>query len=278
MMTTTQTHTLEYVLDGVPEVRLSNHKGDLHVIHDAEPGVVHIRLHTHRPVDFGPVEANVNGTVVTVRVPPLSDPDGGPGFSVSIGSFSWSAGSSGVRVDIEVHLPPQATLAVDTGAGDITVSGVAGAVAAKSGAGDIQVEEAATVTLHSGAGDASTGRIGGGSLRTGTGDIRIQQCTQDTEINSGSGDVTVLDSTSGLRITTGAGDVNAMVSAGRVDIRSGMGDVMIQVPSGVAVWQDLTTGVGEVRSHVQSHGEPEPGEPFVSVTARTGAGDVTLTQ
>ena len=278
MMTTTQTHTLEYVLDGVPEVRLSNHKGDLHVVHDAEPGVVRVRLHTHRPVDFGPVEANVNGTVVTVRVPALSDPDGGPGFSVSIGSFSWSAGSSGARVDIEVHLPPQATLAVDTGAGDITVSGVAGTVAAKSGAGDIQVEEASTVTLHSGAGDASTGRIGGGSLRTGTGDVRIQRCTQDTEINSGSGDVTVLDSTSALRITTGAGDVNAMVSAGRVDIRSGMGDVMIQVPSGVAVWQDLTTGLGEVRSRVQSYGEPEPGEPFVSVTARTGAGDVTLTQ
>lgn len=278
MMTTTQTHTLEYVLDGVPEVRLSNHKGDLHVVHDAEPGVVRVRLHTHRPVDFGPVEANVNGTVVTVRVPALSDPDGGPGFSVSIGSFSWSAGSSGVRVDIEVHLPPQATLAVDTGAGDISVSGVAGTVAAKSGAGDIQVEEAATVTLHSGAGDASTGRIGGGSLRTGTGDIRVQQCTQDTEINSGAGDVTVLDSTSALRITTGAGDVNTMVSAGRVDIRSGMGDVMIQVPTGVAVWQDLTTGLGEVRSRVQSYGEPEPGEPFVSVTARTGAGDVTLTQ
>jgi hypothetical protein len=277
-MTTTQTHTLEYVLDGLPTLRLNNHRGDLHIVHDAEPGVVRLRLHTHRPVDFGPVEANVDGAVVTVRVPPLSDPEGGPGFSVSIGSFSWSAGASGVRVDVEVHMPPQATLVLDTGAGDIAVNGESGSVAAKSGAGDIQVEDACTVTLHSGAGDASTGRIGGGSLRTGTGDIRIQQCAQDTEINSGSGDVTVLDSATALRITTGAGDVNVMISGGRVDVRSGMGDVNIQVPSGVAVWQDLTTGVGEVRSRVQSYGEPEPGEPFVSVTARTGAGDVTLTQ
>jgi len=278
MMTTTQTHTLEYVLDGLPTLRLNNHKGDLHVVHDAEPGVVTLRLHTHRPVDFGPVEACVDGNVVTVRVPALSDPDGGPGFSVSIGSFSWSAGSSGVRVDIEVHLPPQATLALDTGAGDIAVSGTAGSVTAKSGAGDIRVEDAESVSLHSGAGDASTGRIGGGSLRTGTGDIRIQHCAQDTEISSGSGDVTVLDSATALRITTGAGDVNVMLSGGRVDVRSGMGDVTIQVPSGVAVWQDLTTGVGEVRTRVQPYGEPEPGEPFVSVTARTGAGDVTLTQ
>ena len=278
MMTTTQTHTLEYVLDSLPTLRLNNHKGDLHIVHDAEPGVVRLRLHTHRPVDFSLVEATVDGSVVTVRVPPLSDPDGGPGFSVSFGSFSWSAGSSGVRVDIEVHLPAQAALAVDTGAGDITISGVSGSVAAKSGAGDISVEEASSVTLHSGAGDASTGRIGGGSLRTGTGDVRIQHCTQDTEVNSGSGDVTVLDSATALRITTGAGDVNAMISGGRIDVRSGMGDVNIQVPSGVAVWQDLTTGVGEVRTRVQPYGEPEPGEPFVSVTARTGAGDVTLTQ
>lgn len=273
MMTTTQTHTLEYVLDGLPQLRLNNHKGDLHIVHDADPGVVRIRLRSHRPVSFDAVEARVDGTTVVVVIPALTDSEDGPGFSFRLGGFSLFTGLRGATVDVEVHLPPQAGLALDTGAGDITVTGESGSLAAKSGAGDIHTEEAASVTLHSGAGDVSTGRIGGGSLRTGTGDIRIQQCAKDTEINSGSGDVTVLDSATALRITTGAGDVNVFLSGGRIDVRSGMGDVTIQVPGGVAVWQDLTTGVGEVRSRVQSHGEPEPGEPYVSVTARTGAGD-----
>lgn len=278
MMTTTQLHTLEYVLDGLPQLRLTNHKGDVVVFHDADPGVVRISLRSRKPVDFGPVEERVNGTSVTVNIPPLSNPEGGPGFAISFAGLSFSAGSGGVGVDIEVHLPSGADSALDTGAGDITVTGNAGSVTSKTGGGDTSVAQASSVALQSGAGDLNTGPIGGGTLRSGTGDVRVEQCTRDTDINSGSGDITVLDSTSALRITTGAGDVNVMLSGGRTDIRTGMGDVMIQVPGGVAVWQDLTTGVGEVRSRVQSHGEPEPGEPYVSVTARTGAGDVTLTQ
>jgi hypothetical protein len=276
MMTTTKQHSLEYVLDGVPELRLTNHRGSIVVSHDAGPGEVRVDLHCHQPVDFDVVSSRVDGNRVTVEIPPILG--SGPGIAFSLGSFSWTAGSAGTSIEVVVHVPSDARLDVETRQGDIDVQGRSAKVAAKTGAGDIQVTEAAEVTLHSGAGDVSTGRIGSGSLRTGSGDIRIQQCAQDTDINSGSGDVTVLDSATSLRITTGAGDVNVMLSGGRVDVRSGMGDVMVQVPSGVAVWQDLTTGVGEVRSRVQSRGEPDPGEPYVSVTARTGAGDVTLTQ
>lgn len=276
MMTTAKHHTIEYVLDTLPDLHLTNHRGDITVSHDAGVGDVRIELHSHQPVDFEAVTARVDGSAVRVEIPPIHGD--GPGISFSLGSFSWAAGSAGIAIDVEIHLPEGATVDVETRQGDIDVRGAAGRVAAKTGAGDLQVGDAAGVTVHTGAGDISTGRIGGGSLRTGTGDIRIQHCAQDTEISSGSGDVTVLDSATALRITTGAGDVNVMLSGGRVDVRSGMGDVTIQVPSGVAVWQDLTTGVGEVRTRVQPYGEPEPGEPFVSVTARTGAGDVTLTQ
>lgn len=276
MMTTTQTHTLEYVLDGLPHLRLNNHKGDVRVTHDADPGVVRIALHAHRPVSFDAVQERVDGTNISVTIPQLAEPEGGTGFTFRIGGLDLFSAFRGTTVDVEVHLPGQAGLALETGAGDISVSGDSGSLSAKSGSGDLRVSRAQSVALHAGAGDVSTGVIGGGSLKTGSGDIRIERTTADTDINSGTGDVSVLDAAGALRITTGAGDVTAMLSSGRIDVRTGMGDVNIQVPTGVAVWQDLTTGVGEVRSRVQSMGEPEPGEPFVSVTARTGAGDVSL--
>jgi len=166
---------------------------------------------------------------------------------------------------VEVHLPPDAEIALETGYGGITVSGTSGITAAKTGAGDVNVPDAARVTLHSGAGNVSVGRIGGGTLRTGAGDIGIERSSGDTELNSGSGDVTVLDAVGTLRIHTGAGDVNASLSEGTIEVRSGMGDIIVRVPTGIAVWQELTTGMGDVRSRITPLGEPEPGEPYLSV-------------
>ena len=277
MTTMTQTHTLEYVLDALPHLRLTNQKGDIRVYHDAAPGVVKLRLHAHRPVSFDDVEASSDGSTVTVNIPQLSEPESGSGLSFKIAGISLFAGFRGATVDVEAHLPPDAELALETGYGDITVSGTSGDAAAKTGAGDVNIPEAARVTLHSGAGNVSVGRIGGGTLRTGAGDIGIERASGDTELNSGSGDVTILDAVGSLRIHTGAGDVNARISEGTIEVRSGMGDINVRVPTGYAVWQDLTTGMGDVRSRIATHGEPEPGEPFLSVTARSGAGDVTLT-
>jgi len=276
MSTMTQTHTLEYVLDALPHLRLTNAKGDIRVYHDADPGMVKLRLHSHRPVSFDDVQATSDGTTVTVSIPQLSESDSGSGLSLRIAGLSLFAGFRGATVDVEAHLPPGAQISLETGYGDITVSGTSGDAGAKTGAGDVSIPEANRVMLHSGAGNVSVGRIAGGSLRTGAGDIGIERSSGETELNSGSGDVSVLDAVGTLRIHTGAGDVNASISEGRIEVRSGMGDIIVGVPTGIAVWQDLTTGMGDVRSRITPLGEPEPGEPFISVTARSGAGDVTL--
>jgi hypothetical protein len=274
--TVTQTHTLEYVLDVLPHLRLTNQKGDIRIYHDAGPGVVNLRLHSHRPVSFDDVQATSDGATVTVSIPQLSEADAGSSLSFRIAGLSLFAGFRGATVDVEAHVPPGAEISLETGFGDISVSGTSGDAAAKTGAGDVNIPEAGRVALHSGAGNVSVGQIGGGSLRTGAGDIGIERSSGETELNSGSGDVSVLDAVGTLRIHTGAGDVNASISEGRIEVRSGMGDIIVRVPTGIAVWQDLTTGMGSVRSRIDSLGEPEPGEPFISVTARSGAGDVTL--
>lgn len=276
MATATQTHTIEYVLDGLPQLRLKNHKGDIRVFHDAGPGMVTVRLHSHRPVSFEDVTSSADGTTVTVDIPQLTDSDSGSGFSFRIAGISLFAGFHGPTVDAEVHLPSGADITLETGYGDITVSGVSGQAAAKTGAGDVDLPEAGRVALSSGAGNVRAGRIAGGTLRTGAGDVSIDSTSGDADVNSGTGDVILLDGAGTIRIHTGAGDVNARLSEGRIEVRSGMGDIIVRVPTGMPVWQELTTGMGEARSRIAPQGEPEPGEPYLSVTARSGAGDVTL--
>jgi hypothetical protein len=276
MTTATQTHTLEYVFDGLPTLRLHDHRGDIRVVHDGDVGTVRLTLRTRRPVDFGEVDEHSEGFTATVSIPALSGPSGAPGLAVRGRTFSFGLGSRGVAVDVEAHVPAGAELFLDTGSGDISVDGRSGPITAKTGAGDIRVETSERVNLDTGAGDLRPVSIAGGSLRTGTGDIILDRSTGDTSIRTGAGDVTVLNSRGTLRVNTGAGDVSARIDEGVAEIRTGMGDVAVQVPTGLPVWQDLTSGVGDVTSRIERRGEPEPGEPFLRVIAHSGAGDVTL--
>lgn len=275
MSTMTRSHTLEYTLDGLPELTLNNHRGDLHVVHDAAPGEVRITLTSNQPVDFGRVEARVDGNRVTVTIPHLPA-DGASGISFNLGALSFALGG-GLRVDADVHCPPDAHLGLDTKYGDIDVRGRSGRTTARTGAGDIVAEDCASAVMSTGAGDIRLPRVGSATLNSGAGDVSVEEGFGRLEIRTGTGDVHVGSAKGELSIVSGAGDVHAVVDEGSAEVRTGMGDVTVQVPRTVPVWQDLTTGVGEVRSHVPSHGEPEPGEPFVKVAVRTGAGDVTLT-
>lgn len=275
MTTMTRSHTLEYTLDGLPELTLNNHRGEIHVVHDGAPGEVRVTLTSNQAVDFGLVESRVDGTRVTVTIPHLPA-EGTSGISFNLGALSFALGG-GLRVDTDVHCPPDAALSLETKYGDIEIQGRSGRTVARTGAGGIVAEACESAVLSTGAGDIRLPRVGPATLNTGTGDISVDDASGRLEIRTGTGDVHVGSSRGQLSIVSGAGDVHAVVGEGSAEVRTGMGDVTVQVPSTVPVWQDLTTGMGDVRSHVPSHGEPEPGEPFVKVAARSGVGDVTLT-
>ena len=275
MPTMTRSHTLEYTLDGLPELTLNNHRGDINLIHDGAPGEVRITLTSNQAVDFDLIESRVDGTRVNVTIPHLPA-DGNSGFALNLGVFSFALGG-GLRVDADVHCPPEAHIALETKYGDIDIRGRSGRAKAKTGAGDIVAEACESAVMTTGAGDVRVARVGSADLNSGAGDVSVEEASGRLEIRTGTGDVHVGSSKGQLSVVAGAGDVHAAVDEGSAEVRTGMGDVTIQVPSTVPVWQDLTTGVGEVRSRVPSRGEPEPGEPFVKVAARTGAGDVLLT-
>jgi hypothetical protein len=129
------------------------------------------------------------------------------------GFLSWCS------VDYVVTVADASDVTVETGSGDITLTGSLGGVTLEAGSGDIETANlrAEQVTAEAGSGDIELELATPASpvsVRTGSGDVSVR-LPQDTvyavDAQTGSGDTEVSvptnpDSTSTLRIRTGSGD------------------------------------------------------------------------
>ncbi len=294
MNATTTRHAWTFATDEVPRLRLQAHRADVRVVHDAGPGETRVELTSRLPVEIDPVQARANGREISIQVPPLVPPDTeGFGLAVQLGRFMASVGNT-AKLWLEVHLPPGADLDLHLDGGDIEIDGPSGEVAARTGGGDVHVEhlESGSVntgggdieveyighgTIVTGGGDIRIARIGAGRVRTGGGDVSIGRADGDLDASAGAGDVTIGRCVATTEVSTSAGDVTAEVASGSITVKTGTGDVAITVPDGVPVWQDLSTALGEARCDLGARGEPAEGEAFITVVARTGTGDITVT-
>lgn len=309
--TSPTTHEWRFATDEAPSLHLRSHRGAVRLFHDAGPGEVLVRLNSLSAFDPQAVETRTQGRDVFVTVPPTLDPSGdtGFGFAFQVGRLSWGIGNVN-RVDVEVHLAPDADVEVHAEGGDIVSTGRSARVQLQTGGGDIALDEATggqVVTqggdiavgsldhgeLRTGGGDIRVTRLGEGSVKTAGGDVRIDDLGSgrietgggdvgvlraggDLEVHTGGGDVTLLHCPGETAVRTGAGDVTVEAAGGSVEVKTGAGDIRITVPRDIPVWQDLHSAFGEVVSRIASRGEPAEGEPFIRVTARTGTGDVVL--
>lgn len=203
------------------------------------------------------------------------------------------------RLDVRITVPIHSNAVLRTGSADITATGTLGTVQLKSGSGDvrcatttgpvlaetgsgdIRIEEAhAPVKVKSGSGDVLIGRSAGPvAVSTGSGDVRIDGSHGTTVVKTGSGDFEVRESTGDVTLTTGSGTLLvARAERGRVNVKGASGDVTVGVPAGVPVWTDISTVTGDIRSQLESAGEPQEGGDHLEVRARLVTGDVVLTQ
>jgi len=205
------------------EVRLSHCGGDVAVTGDAAPGTAALSWEDSwsfaRPEHAQSVE------------------DGLLRVHVTCSRWSWGWGPSS---DLTLAVPADASLTVDTGAGEISARSVGGAAVLSSGAGDVLVEDAS--------GDLT--------LSTGVGDVRASTSGVVVDASSGTGDITVTTTT----------------APERVGASSGVGDVLVEVPDDPAGYAlQVETGVGTARSSVTD--QPASAR---SIMAMSGVGDVTV--
>jgi DUF4097 and DUF4098 domain-containing protein YvlB len=207
-------------------------------------------------------------------------------------------GSSG-DLDVHVSMPHASRVATKLGSADLRAAGRLGQSMIRSGSGDIQVEqvdadlavetgsgdvEVERVTgdlrVKSGSGDVSVQRIdGSASVSTGSGDVEVETAGGPVEVKSGSGDLRVREAHRDVALSTASGDLLVdRMHRGQLAAKNVSGDITVGIPGGIPVWTDITSMTGTVRSTLEGAGEPDEGQDYIELRAKTVSGDVYLEQ
>ena len=275
--TTATTLTRTFEDDATISLELDNTRGDVEIHADATSGTATVELRADREVDFEGVELSCRDGKVTVDVPALLGPEDARGFSFSLGPIKLASGDS-AHVRVIVHVPQGADVQARTRTGNVVVTGTTGTTRVTTGTGDVRVQDSGALKATSGSGDVLVGRCTSGSLTTGSGDVRLEEATGPgtLQLRSGSGDLEVGTRTEETTAATGSGSIDLALGTGRANVRTGTGDVLVRVPRGLPVWLDLNTALGDVSRRIDPVGPPEEGQQHLSVSVRSGTGDIAI--
>jgi DUF4097 and DUF4098 domain-containing protein YvlB len=199
-------------------------------------------------------------------------------------------------IDVTVELPSDSQIEADAGVGAMRFMGRLGKCQAKIGAGNVEVDQAGPVDLHSGAGAITVDHVSGhAEVTTGSGRLRVNQIDGSAVIKNSNGETWVGDITGELRVNA----VNGAVAVGhasadltvssangeiRIDdltrgsasLKTGYGEIHFGIHLGTAAKVDAYTRFGNVRNSMDSTDSPEPSDEVLDVHARTNFGDIVI--
>ena len=192
-----------------------------------------------------------------------------------------------VTVDFDVTLPKSASLTANSRRGDVSISGLAGAVAITTQSGDIEVHNIGSdVTAQLTKGDARIDDISGNVRITGRGtEIEMNDVTGDATVQGEFfGPVRIRNVTKTTHYTSQAGDLTLSHLTGRLELDSG--DINVSDVGGFAklVTHDKDIEVENVAGRLDiavNHGDikviyAQPPREEINIANGTGEVDMTL--
>ena len=158
------------------------------------------------------------------------------------------------RLHVEVRVPREADLEVETGDGAVKASGVSGAISLHTQDGAIAAEHlTGTLDLRTGDGGITVSSLAG-RVRLGTGDgvIEGRDIDGQCEAQSPDGGIRLAGRFDALTVKSGDGSVDARALPGsKLDspwnISTGSGSVTIALPGNLPANLDASSGDGHVR-------------------------------
>jgi hypothetical protein len=206
--------------------------------------------------------------------------------------FSWGRGRRGPR--IEVRMPKDADLQIDTGDGSVETQPIKGHVKIHTGDGSVRVQAIdGDVDIDTGDGSITVeGAKGDIRLHTGDGHIDARNLDGRVDANSGDGHIKIDGRLDALNVKTGDGSIDARVEPGSKlsggwSIRTGDGSVDMVLPADLQANIDASTNDGHISlgipvtvegtfSNSQIHGKMNGGGQ--SLTIHTGDGSIRLSK
>jgi DUF4097 and DUF4098 domain-containing protein YvlB len=165
--------------------------------------------------------------------------------------FSWGHDSRGLH--IEVRMPKDADLQVDTGDGSVQAESINGTVNVHTGDGSVKAYSLnGTIDLHTSDGSITAeGMKGDIRLRTGDGSIEAHDIDGRVDADSGDGHIRIAGRFDALNVKTGDGSVDTRVQPGSKmasswTIRTGDGSVDLVLPGDFQADINATTGDGHI--------------------------------
>jgi DUF4097 and DUF4098 domain-containing protein YvlB len=200
------------------------------------------------------------------------------GWSAGRVKLSISLGSRRDKVSVKLIVPHGTTLNTETGSGDVHAKGRYAAVDARTGAGDIsidEVEQDAAIKVASG--DVHLMRVGGKlKAQTAAGDLKVGPVGGDAEVKSAAGDISLDEVGGSATVHTASGDLRlGAVTEGKVELKSVSGDMLVGVRRGSRVWMDVKTVTGDARSELDS-GDDDGEGPLVELKATAMSGYIRI--
>src|SRR5437868_11096029 len=218
--------TKSYTLSGRAQVRVDTNDGavristgdtkqvDLRVIYEGYE--INKNLHIESRQDGNSVEINARAT--------------------GHWGFSWGGHRRNIR--IEVRMPRDADLQIDTGDGSVETQSVNGRVKIHTGDGSVKAQAVnGDVDIDTGDGSITLeGAKGEIHLHTGDGHIDARNLDGRLDANSGDGHIKIDGRLDGLSVKTGDGSIDARIEPGSKlsggwNIRTGDGSVDVVLPS-----------------------------------------------
>lgn len=206
--------------------------------------------------------------------------------------FSWGVNHRNVR--IEVRMPRDADVQVDTGDGSVQTQAINGKVKIHTGDGSVRCEAVnGDVDIDTGDGSITLeGAKGDVRLRTGDGHIDARNVDGKLDATSGDGHIKIDGRFDALNIKTGDGSIDAHVLPGSKlvsgwSIHTGDGSVDLVLPGELQANIDASTNDGRISlgipvtvegtfSTSQLHGKMNGGgQPL---TIHTGDGSIRLSR
>jgi len=274
--------TKSYQLSGRAQVRV-----------DTNDGAVRIATGDTKQVDFRVI---YEGYEINKNLHIESRQDGN---SVEINArvtghwgFSWGTHHRTVR--IEVRIPRDADLQIDTGDGSVETQPISGHVKIHTGDGSVRSQAVdGSVDIDTGDGSITLeGAKGDIRLHTGDGHIEARNLEGRLDANSGDGHIKIDGKLEAMNIKTGDGSIDARVEPGSRlssgwSIRTGDGSVDLVLPPDLQANIDASTNDGHISlgipvtvegtfSNSQIHGKMNGGGQ--SLTIHTGDGSIRLSK
>lgn len=199
-------------------------------------------------------------------------------------------------VDVTVELPSGSRLDASAAVAGFRCVGRLGESRIKTSAGDVDVEAAASLDLHSGVGAIVVDHVtGDADISTGSGKIRVREIDGNAVIKNSNGDCWIGQVKADLRVKTANGDIDvdhahadviaatAMgdvrigeVVRGSASLKTAFGQVEVGIRTGSAARLDVHTSFGRLHNQLDAADSPGSSDETVAVNANTSYGDIVI--